>query len=152
MAKLEQEAHRLAAKALEQQERGLTELRTRTGVLLTTASLAASFLGGQVLAREASSVWVVLGLIASGVSIALCVYVLMPKAGLIFVLDGPEAYEALYEIRYNQEEVDRRLTYWLQSFRQSNHLTVKRLTNAFELAGLALLTEIAFLAVGLALA
>jgi hypothetical protein len=68
----------------------LTKLRTRTGTLLTAASLIASFLGGQALAREGLSVWIVLALIAFGASVVLCIYVLLPKDGLIFALDAPE--------------------------------------------------------------
>ncbi len=147
---LEREAHRIAAQALRQQEQALTELRARTGTLLTAASLIASFLGGQALAREGLSAWIVLALFAFGVSVVLCIYVLLPKDGLIFALDAPETYSALYEVRNDEEEVDRRLAYWLQAFREENHSTVGRLTDAFELAGLALLAEIAFLAVGLA--
>jgi hypothetical protein len=150
MARLEQEIHRIAAQALSQQEETLTELRARTGTLLTAASLIASFLGGQALAREGLSIWVVAALAAFGVSVVLCIYVLLPKSGLIFALDAPRTYNALYEIRGDPEEIDRRLAYWLQSFREENHPTVERLTKAFELAGLALLSEIAFLAVGLA--
>jgi hypothetical protein len=150
MAKLEQEAHRLAAQALQQQEQALTELRTRTGTLLTAASLIASFLGGQALEREGLSVWIVLALVAFGVSVVLCIYVLLPKDGLIFAVDAPEAYGALYEVREEDAEVDRRLAYWLQSFREENHPTVQRLTKAFELAGFALLAEIGLLALGLA--
>jgi hypothetical protein len=150
VAKLEQEAHRIAAQALGQQEQALTELRTRTGTLLTAASLIASFLGGQALAREGLSLWILLALGAFGISVVLCIYVLLPKDGLIFALDAPETYGALYEVRDDDEEVDRRLAYWLQSFREANHPTVKRLTSAFELAGFALLAEIGFLAVGLA--
>lgn len=150
MAKLEQEAHRIAAQALGQQEQALTELRGRTGTLLTAASLIALFLGGQALAREGLSVWIILALIAFGVSVVLCIYVLLPKDGLIFALDAPETYGALYEVREDDEEVDRRLAYWLQSFREENHPTAARLTNAFELAGFALLGEIGFLAIGLA--
>jgi hypothetical protein len=101
VARLEQEAHRIAARALSQQEQALTEL-------------------------------------------------LLPKDGLIFALDGPETYGALYEVRDDEEEVDRRLAYWLQSFREGNHATVERLTKAFELAGFALLAEIGLLALGLA--
>jgi hypothetical protein len=85
-----------------------------------------------------------------GVSVVLCIYVLLPKDGLIFAVDAPEAYEALYEVREDEDEVDRRLAYWLQSFREENHPTVHRLTKAFELAGFALLAEIGFLALGLA--
>lgn len=150
MAKLEQEAHRIAAQALSQQEQALTELRSRTGTLLTAASLIASFLGGQALARVGLSVWIVLALVAFGMSVILCIYVLLPKDGLIFALDAPETYGALYEVRNDEAELDRRLAYWLQSFREANHPMVDRLTKAFEWAGFALLTEIAFLAAGLA--
>jgi hypothetical protein len=122
-----------------------------TGTLLTAASLIASFLGGQALAGEGLNVWVVLALVAFGLSVVLCIYVLLPKDGLIFALDGPETYGALYEVRNDEEEVDRRLAYWLQSFRQENHPTVERLTRAFELAGFALLAEIGLLALGLAI-
>jgi hypothetical protein len=151
MAKLEQEAHRIAARALSQQEQALTELRARTGTLLTAASLIASFLGGQALAREGLSMWIVLALVAFGFSVILCIYVLLPKAGLIFVLDAPETYGALYEVRNDEEELDRRLAYWMQSFREANHPTISRITTAFTFAGFALLAEIAFLAIGLAI-
>ena len=150
MSKLEQEAYRIAGQALQQQEQALTELRTRTGTLLTAASLIVSFLGGQALAREGLSACIVLALIAFGFSVILCIYVLLPKDGLIFALDAPETYGALYEVRDDEDEVDRRLAYWLQSFREANHPTVRRLTSAFELAGFALLAEIGFLALGLA--
>jgi hypothetical protein len=113
VAKLEEEAHRIAAQALSQQEQALTELRTRTGTLLT----AASFLGGQALAREGLSVWIVLALVAFGVSVVLCIYVLLPKDGLIFALDAPETYGALYEVREDDEEIERRLAYWLRDSR-----------------------------------
>ena len=150
MATLEHAAHQIAVRALGQQEEALNELRARTGTLLTAASLIASFLGGQALAREGLSVWIVLALLAFGVSVVLCIYVLLPKDGLVFALDAPETYEALYGVHEDEQEVDRRLAYWLQSFREKNHPTVKRLTRTFELAGFALLAEIIFLAVGLA--
>lgn len=84
MAKLEEQAHRLAATALEQQERSLMELRNRAQMLITAASLMASFFGGQALAHEARSPWIFLGLMAFGLSVALCIYVLLPKHGLTF--------------------------------------------------------------------
>lgn len=150
MAKLEREAHRIAAQALSQQEGTLAELRTRTGTLLTAASLVASFLGGQALTRNGLNIWVIAALAAFGVSVILSIYVLLPKSGLVFALDAPKTYNALYDVRSNEEEVDRRLAYWLQSVREENHPTVERLTSLFEIAGLALLAEIGFLAVGLA--
>lgn len=151
MAKLEQEAYRLAVSALEQQERALTELRARTGSLLTVSSLLASFLGGQVLLRASLSIWLILALAAFSSSIILCIYVLLPKDNLVFALDGPNAYEALYEIRDDQKEIDRRLAYWLESFREANHSVIRKLRAAFELAGFALFAEIGFLASALML-
>src|SRR5215210_154823 len=84
MVSLEEATYQLALRALGQQEQALTELRARTGTLLTASSLIASFLGAQALARNGLSVWVVLALIAFGVSVVLSIYVLLPKDGLIF--------------------------------------------------------------------
>jgi hypothetical protein len=151
MAKLEQEAHRLSGRALEQQERALSELRARAGTLFTVSALVASFLGGQVLERGTLGPWVILALIAFGVSIVSCIYVLLPKDDLILALDGPEAYEALYGFRHDKEELDRRLAYWLRSFREANHQVLERSNRAFEIAGFSLLFEIGFWALELVL-
>lgn len=150
MAMLEREAHRLAADALRRQDNDLGDLRARTGTLLTAASLIATFLGGQALAREGLSLWIVLALAAFGLAIALCIYVLLPKDSLTFGLDAHRAYAALYDIREDEGEIDRRLADWLQLLREANHPTVVRLTKAFRIAGFALLAEIVLLAVGLA--
>jgi hypothetical protein len=147
---LEKTSYDVAVRALNQQEQALTELRARTGTLLTASALIASFLGAQAITRHGLADWVVLALVAFGVSVALSIYVLLPKDGLIFALDAPETYEALYAIRDDETEMHRRLAYWVQTFREDNHPTVQRLTRAFEAAGIALLFEIAFLALGLA--
>lgn len=151
VATLEQTTYDLALRALGQQDQALSELRSRTGTLLTASSLIASFLGAQAIARNGLSLWIVLALAAFGASVILSIYVLLPKEGLIFALDAPETYEALYDVKDDEAELQRQLAYWLQSFRQANHATIRRLTGAFQLAALALLTEIGLLAVGLAL-
>jgi hypothetical protein len=76
-------------------------------------------------------------------SVVLCIYVLLPKDDLIFALDAPRTYDAPYEVRAEEDEVDRQLAYRLQSFREGNHPTVNRLTRAFELAGSRRTQEIA---------
>ena len=113
--------------------------------------VVASFLGGQVLSREGLSIWIVLALIAFGGSIFSCIYVLLPKDDLVFALDGPEAYEALYDFRHDEAELDRRLAYWLRIFREANHQVLKRANKAFEFAGFALLAEIGCWVLGLVL-
>lgn len=60
VASLEQTMHVAAARALAQQEAALEALRARTGTVLTAASLIASFLGGQAIARNGLNAWVVL--------------------------------------------------------------------------------------------
>jgi hypothetical protein len=37
----------------------------------------------------------VLGVIAFAACVVLCIYVLLPKEGLILAIDGPQAYQAL---------------------------------------------------------
>jgi hypothetical protein len=150
VASLEENAFALAQAALREQERGISELRSRTGTLLTAASLVASFLGAQAIRQAGFDAAVVLALLAFGATIVLSVYVLLPKDGLIFSLNGPEAYEALFEIRDDENEVYRRLAYWIQSFRHGNQATVDSLTLWFRGACGALLLEIALLAVALA--
>ena len=72
------------------------------------------------------------------------------KQGLVFTLDAPGVYGALYEHREDESEVDRRLAYWLQSFREGNQPTIDRMTSMFRVAAIALIAETALLAVGLA--
>jgi hypothetical protein len=151
MTSLESATYDLALRALAQQEQALTELRARTGTLLTAASLIGSFLGAQAISRHGLTVWIVLALVAFGASIVLCIYVLLPKEGLIFALDARETYTALYEVRDDHGEVERRLAYWIQTFRVRNHATVVELNTAYKYAGVALLVEIALLALGLGL-
>jgi hypothetical protein len=150
MTSLEGTAYELAVRALAQQEQALTELRARTATLLTASSLIASFLGAQAIGRNGLNVWIVLALVAFGLSVVFCIYVLLPKEGLIFALDAPDTYEALYVVRDDEEEFTRRLVYWVQGFREGNHPTIERLTRTFEVAGIALLFEIGLLAAGLA--
>jgi hypothetical protein len=109
VASLEQATYELALRALAQPEQALTEIRARTGTLLTASSLIASFLGAEAIARNGLNVWIVLALVAFGVSVVLSIYVLLPKEGLIFALDAPETYEALYDVRDDEEEFARTL-------------------------------------------
>jgi hypothetical protein len=143
-------SYEIAVRALGQQEQALAELRARTGTLLTAASLIASFLGAEAIARNGLNDWVVLALLAFGVSVVLSIYLLLPNDSLVFALDAPETYEKLYDIRADDEEVQRSLIYWVQSFYATNSPTIRRLSRVFEVAGVSLVFEIGFLAAGLA--
>src|SRR4051812_20781482 len=86
--------HDTAVRALAQQEAALEALRARIGTILAAAALIASFLGGQAIARNGLTFWVVDALGAFGVVVLLSVYALVPKR-LIFAVDPELAYRML---------------------------------------------------------
>jgi hypothetical protein len=90
-------SYEAAVRALDLQERGVEQLRARTGILLAASSLTASFFGAQSI-RRGSSIGTLdaLALITLAVSILLCIYVLLPKRGFIFSLSAPTMYESLF--------------------------------------------------------
>lgn len=133
-----------AVRALDVQERGVEQLRGRTGSLLAASSLTASFLGAQAV-RRASTVGlpVGLGLIALATSIVLCVYILLPKRGFVFSLSAPVVFDALYEVRDDDEEIRRRMAYWLDDYWRGNQRQVEGLGRCFLAAAFALALQLA---------
>lgn len=135
-------AYDSAIRALDLQERGIEQLRARTGTLLAATSLAASFLGAPALQHSAIfGALDALGLIAMISSIALCVYVLLPKEGFVFSLSGMSVYEELFEFREDRLEIHRRLVYWLESYWESNQLKIDLLGRFYLAAALGLLIQ-----------
>jgi hypothetical protein len=151
-AELEELTYDLALRALRSQEETLNEVRSRTGTLLAASSLTASFLGGLAIDRSGFGALAILGLVAFGLSVLASLSVLLPKEGLVFVLDGPEVYSELFPFANDPLDVHRRLPYWLQTFRASNQRTVDGLLLRFRLATIALVFEIALWALQLAIA
>jgi hypothetical protein len=133
------------ARALDLQERAVEQLRSRTGTLLAASSLVASFLGAQTI-QHTSGLGVLggLALVSLAVSIGLCVYVLLPKKGFRFSLSAPEMYEQLFDVRDNDEEVRRRLVYWLEEFWQVNQVKIDELGRYYLGAAVALGLQLVF--------
>jgi hypothetical protein len=94
-AEFERLAYETSLRGLDKQEELLRELRSRTGVLLAAASLAASFLGSDAFQDPSSVVLVVLALLAFVASIGASVYILTPKEELTFSQAGSRLYEGL---------------------------------------------------------
>jgi len=139
-----------AVRALDLQERSVEQIRGRAGILLATSSVTASFLGAQTIQRTAGlGTLGTLALISLVVSIGLFVYVLLPKEGFVFGLSGPKTYESLFEFQGEEEEVRRRLIYWLETFWQSNQTKIDALSRYFAAAALALMLQLVFWAVAL---
>jgi hypothetical protein len=139
-------AYEAAQRALDKQERLIEELRSRTGLLLAAASLAASFLGREAFAGDPKRGLAILALAAFLVAVATSVYVLLPKSGkFVFALVGAGLYEGLYEVKDDLAEVYRRLAYDLDRFWDQNDVELQKLFRAFRLAALALSAEIVVL-------
>jgi hypothetical protein len=137
-------------RALDLQERAVDQLRSRTGTLLAAASLTASFLGGQTISHTRHlGVLEILALVALTASIGLCVYVLMPKEGFTFSLNAAGVYEALFPFADDEQEIKRRLIYWLEDFWQANQRQIDRLNRAYFWAALALVAQLVLWSVAL---
>ncbi len=133
-----------AMRALDLQERAVEQLRTRAGMLLTASWLAASFLGAETIQRGRElGPLVALALTALMFSVVLCVYVLLPKRGLAFGLRAVDIYSRLVEIGGNNDEVRRRLVYWLDRFWERNQRQLDGLDRCYVGAALALIVQLA---------
>jgi hypothetical protein len=134
-----------AMRALDLQERGVDQLRARTGTLLAASSLTASFLGAQTIQHLSG-----LGslgtcaLIALASSILLCTYVLLPKRGFVFSLSAPRMYEALLAVADDEHEVSRRLVYWIEEYWQDNQVKLDKLGRYYFAAAVALMLQLVF--------
>jgi hypothetical protein len=149
-ADLPELAYQLALRALDQQESGLAELRSRTNTLLAAAAVSVSVLGAPTIDRGGVSVWVVVALIAFVLTVGLCLFVLVPTS-LIFAVDGPQVYEALYEHADDPAEVHRQLAYWLQSFHAANAPKIELRRARFRDAAVGLGAQIVLLLLSVAL-
>jgi hypothetical protein len=133
-------SYQAAIRALDVQERGVGELRGRSAALLAAASLPASFLGAQTIRQTGGvDMLAAFALSSLGISVALCVYVLLPKRRLVFSVSAPEVFETLHDLRDDEEEVHRRLIYWLDRCWSENQQTVEDLSRCLLAAATALM-------------
>ena len=121
----------------------MEELRSRTGVLLAAAALAASFLGREAFTGHPRSGLVVAALTAFLVSMAASIYILIPKKDkFVFSLVGSAVYEGLYALKDDLGEVYRRLAYDLDRFWNENDAELQKITRAYRVGAGALIVEI----------
>jgi hypothetical protein len=144
-------AYTLSLRTLVQQESSLNELRARTGTLVAAAALVPSFLGATAIARDGFDVWTVLALIALVASVVFAARVLLPQGEMIFSLRGSALYEFETEDEVGIAETYRRLTYWLEGYYEENRPNVARLFGFYRISVFALLAEIGFWSLQLAL-
>jgi hypothetical protein len=142
-------SYEAAVRSLDLQERAVEQLRARTATLLVASSLTASFLGSEVLRRGAqgwhgaTSVLTAAALCSLAVSICLCIYVLLPKRWCAFGLSGRELYEAMLEHAEDENELRRRLVYWIEAFWLQNQDEIELLERSYVGAAVALMVQLA---------
>jgi hypothetical protein len=141
-ATLEELLYSTATRALDQQERQVTELRARTGTLLAAAALSASFLGATAVDRDGISIVAALAILALAGVVGLTLYVLVPHA-FGFALDVRELHQALFDDAADLRLVHLRVAYLPHDIRADNEARVDRLFRSFRIAAVALAVEIA---------
>jgi hypothetical protein len=148
---LQQLAYETSADALREQERVLNDLRTRTGTLLTAASLVASFLGGRAIDLQGLSALNVFGGLSFLATIAISVYLLAPTPRLVFTIRGSEAFEYFVEKGIDLDEAHRTLSYWIDDYHKENKRRIDLLVLLFAAACLAFVPEVVLWSISLAL-
>lgn len=131
-----------AQKALEPQERQVTELRQRTGTLLAAAALTASFFGAAALGRDGVGIPVVLAGIALAVTVLSGLYVLYPHE-LKFASDARRLYDDLASDKDDPERLHLRLAFGLRDARERNGQRVDQLVRCLAVSAVALVIQIA---------
>jgi hypothetical protein len=99
------------ARALEQQERELSELRARTNTIIAAAALSASFLGAAAIREHGGlSAWSIVALAVLVLDGALSLVVRWPRR-LGFVFDVRETYAELHPLLDDVAEARLRVAY-----------------------------------------
>jgi hypothetical protein len=136
-------AYEAAQRALDKQERLIDELRSRTGLLLAAASLAASFFGREAFAGHPKSGLAILALTTfPGGRRRQCLRA-PPEERKVHLCAG--LYEGLYNVKDDLADVYRRLAYDLDRFWEDNDVELQKLFRAFRVAALGLSAEIVIL-------
>jgi hypothetical protein len=133
-------AYEASLRALDQQQRVLEDLRSRTGLLLAAASLSASFLGARAFDGHASVALSAMALTALAVTLLLGILILTPRTSLVFSTAGTVLYRDLHDLD-DLADQHRYAAHWLDAFWEANRRPIRRLTRHFEVAAWALVVQ-----------
>jgi hypothetical protein len=157
MASFEERIYQLGSEALAEQERHVTEVRSRGSTLLAAGAVVASLLAKPVFhgghpSGAVETIAVVFGLIGAAGLLIFVVLLLRPYE-LAFSINAPATYRALWKQEIlEQPLVDLVLADAFEEQRESNIKIVKRLVGFLAIALAALVLETAGLAAAAALA
>jgi hypothetical protein len=134
-------AYEASLRSLDQQQKVLEEVRSRTGILLAAASLSASFLGARAFEQDGVSVVSVLALAALVTTLVTGILILVPRQEFIFSLAGTVLYNDLRDVE-DAAEQHRYVAYWLDEYWERNESPIQRLNLRFQVASGALVAQI----------
>jgi hypothetical protein len=142
--------YELALRSLDQQERELAELRSRTNTVIAAAALIASFLGAATI-RENSGLGAltILALVVLVITGGLSLWVLWPRE-LRFAIDARATYEDLYPLLDDPAEAQLRVAYGGRDRYTRNKESIDQLELAFQAAVLMLGVQTVLWALALA--
>jgi hypothetical protein len=107
------------------QNEALSELHSRTGVVIATATVASAFLGAAALQQHLPAYWLnVLGLVVFAMTILLCLSVLWPSEDWEFSYNAGELDDRYYANDIDSTEMCREM---LLSNARSRDLNTERL-------------------------
>lgn len=149
-AMLEELVYSAAQRALDQQSKALSDLRTRTSTLVAAATLSASFLGAAAIGRNAPVLAVVLAMAAFLLTGAFAGGVLWP-ARVSFAVDADRVEKELSPYREDPAAYLLRAAHGLRDVSRNNHEVIERRELFFGLALLSLGAETLMWALALAL-
>lgn len=138
---LEETIYGMATRALDHQERRVSDLRTRTSALLAAASLTASFLGATAIKHSGLGVFSVIALVALAVTSGVALAVLWP-APLLFAVSSEAMYAELFEDRDDPATFLRRAADALHAAHEANRARLDWRDLLFRLGTLMLAVQI----------
>lgn len=133
----------LAREAIDQQLGALDELRSRAGTVLAATAIAASFLGASLIGARNGSFLFWAGLAGFGASLALSLFVLLPRKNTWNF--GP-AIQTLYDhyLNADPEEARRELIKHMAGWERSNDTALTQIYSAFTWSILTLIAGLGF--------
>ena len=92
-------AYEASLRSIDQQQKLLEEIRSRTGILLAAASLSASFLGARAFELQGVGPLSLLALGALVTTLVTGIVILVPRQEFVFSLSGTVLYDAPWRRR-----------------------------------------------------
>ena len=141
-------AYEASLRALDQQQRNLEEIRSRTGALLVVASLGASFLGARAFDRHASLIVTWLALAALVLTLLIGVRVLSLGEQVVVSVSG-SVLDAGLRFAHDCADQHRQVANWLDAAWMWNERSIQRLNASFRVMAGALAIQIVLWTVAL---